>query len=520
MRGRMYVAVSALLLLAPVQLALGQRDLRPISPEEWSPAAAAHLLRRAGFGGTPAEIEALYRLGLDGAVDRLTNFTGQSYDPPGPALPPIVLEPLAPRGGGADAAERRRRIEAERLAHRELRLWWLERMVESPRPLEEKMTLLWHGHFTSGAREVKRSSFMLRQNELLRRHALGSFRTLLAEISRDPAMLVYLDNARNTKRQPNENFARELLELFTLGEGNYTEADVKAAARAFTGWSLAPGGDFRFRPALHDAGEKTFLGKTGRWDGADILDIILEQPACSRFLARKLLTFFVEPDPPRRLVEALAVEIRRHDYELRPVLVKLFKSRAFYAPEARGALIKSPIELVVGTARTLGVTLADLPAAERALAALGQELMQPPNVRGWPGGPRWINTATLLQRYNVTAELVAGRAGRAAADVTVDEPADAMDGTSQPTTRSRGARRPQPACDPAKLLVDSGASSAEDVVDFLASRLLACPLPAEKRAALVDYLAAGASDWRRPASLPRLRETVQLLLSSPEYQLN
>lgn len=535
-------------------LAAAQKPLDPLPSREWTCDAAAHLLRRAGFGGTPAEVRALHGQGLEGAVSRLVDYTSIAYDPAPPALDPAVFEPLVrDQGeelGGLKPAELMDRMEQERRSHQETRLWWIERMVESPRPLEERMTLFWHGHFTSGAREVKRSLFMFEQNQMLRRNAMGPFRELVLAVSRDRAMLVYLDNARNRKAQPNENFARELLELFTLGEGRYGEEDIKAAARAFTGWSLDREG-FRFYRIAHDYGRKTFLGKTGAWDGEDIVDIILEQPACAEHLARKLLTFFVEPEPDGALVAALAREIRRREYRLRPVMHTLLSSRAFYAPRARGALVKSPVDLLVGAARQFGLSIHQLDQAERALANLGQTLMQPPNVRGWPGGPHWITTATLANRYNSAASLIEGRRGvfsrggpagargganptgsdaattvRAEAAATMKPDADKSMKTDSATTtkteaaRSRRNRGEQPAFDPLPMLRAASVSAPAEVVDFLAGHMLATPLAIAKRDVIVEYLSGPtAFDLSKPDAADRVRTAIVLIASTPEYQL-
>lgn len=525
-------------ILLAVAAAYGQGGiLQPLPRNQWDRAAAAHLLARAGFGATPEQIERCYALGLAGAVDALLNYDALTYTPPPPELPSIIRQAPGRTIVTMNPEQRREaaqeRIRAERIGHQEIRLWWLERMVQSPRPLEEKMTLFWHGHFTSGAREVRRAQFMLEQNELLRRHALGDFRSLLLGISRDRAMLVYLDNARNRRQQPNENYARELLELFTLGEGQYTEADVKAAARAFTGWTFDDDG-FVFRRAQHDDGPKTFLGKTGRLGGEDVIDQILAHPACSRHLARKLAEFFVTPEPERELVERLAAQLRRHNYALKPVLRTLFLSRAFYAPQVRGALVKSPVELIVGTARRLGVPIERLRDAERTLAALGQELMQPPNVKGWNGGSHWINTATLHLRYNAIGNLIQGdgegrRLARPAAhdeDIADDDsPESTMAGPGMRASgvggRSRLTAGRQTAYDPLSVLKARNLTTPGEIVDFYCAHLLARPLSAAKRQALMDYLdQEGRFHVAAREAATQIRQMIHLLCSTPEFQMH
>ena len=515
-------------------------SLKPLAPKDWSDAHAAHLLRRAGFGGPQAEIEKLAAMGLDAAVAHLVDYQQHKYDPAPPPVPEELFERPDRRERSRMTEEERRaeeerRRRLERQALEETRLWWLERMLESPRPLEEKLVLFWHGHFTSGAREVRSAVFMKEQNDLFRRLAAGSFRELLLAVSKDRAMLTYLDGNRNNKKQPNENYARELLELFTLGEGNYSESDIKAAARAFTGWGYDEDG-FVIRKAQHDDGRKTFLRRTGDFGGEEIVSIVLEQPECARFLAAKLLRYFVRPDPSRALQEALAREIRRHDYQLRPVLRTLFSSEAFYHPEARGSLVKSPVELVVGASRALEAPVGNLELAERAVASMGQELFQPPNVKGWPGGPHWITTATVYQRYNTVNAMITGppdgvraiqerrRRQRESNDEAEDAEggmmaqadtmtSESMRDAARPTPKSRRDGRAQRPLNPMSLL-PTGVESAEQIVDALCARLLAVELPPEKRAALLEYLSRNAT----ADDQDRLRMVVQLICSSPEFQ--
>jgi len=281
----------------------------------------------------------------------------------------------------------------------ELRAWWLREMLATESPLTERMTLFWHGHFATSQQKVRSNQLMYRQNVLLRREALGNFGTLLHAIARDPAMLVYLDNAGSRRGAPNENFAREVMELFTLGEGRYGEADVKEAARAFTGWSLERGtGEFTYRRIWHDYGEKTVLGRKGRFDGDDILDVLLERPETARFIAAKLWREFISPQPDAAEVERWAQVFREARYEVKPLLRAIFLSKAFWAEENRSALVKSPVDLAVGTMRASGMNPFDLRPAVFACASLGQNLFAPPNVKGWPGGNAWIDSATLLAR--------------------------------------------------------------------------------------------------------------------------
>lgn len=517
----------------------GSNSLKPLGKEDWTWDAAAQLLDRAGFGGTPADIERLYNMGMNEAVDYLVNYNDLPYSCAEPAIADELTRPPDRQRLRAMTEEERRAAEEgrrrlERAAIEETRAWWIERMATSPRPFEEKMTLFWHGRFTSGVREVRNPVFMKEQNDLFRRNALGDFKDLVLAVSRDRAMLVYLDGNRNNKSKPNENYARELMELFTLGVGNYTENDIKAAARAFTGWQFDDEG-FVFRGRNHDYGVKTFLGKTGKLNGEDIIDTIIDQPACSRFLAGKILQFFVRPSPPRPLVEALAAEIRRNKFELRPTMATLFRSQAFYHPDSRGALVKSPVELIVGTARRLGVPINNLSVAERAMAQMGQEIFQPPNVKGWDGQEKWINAATLFQRYNAVGALINGggpgpdarqRIARAiggnADDAKKYEDESTMKMSEKTPEKSRLAGKAQPAFDPLPLIHENSLKSAEDVVNYFSHFLLAQPLGDAKREQLIAYLLNGKPTFDPAAkdSAGRIRTMVHLLCSTPEYQMN
>ena len=282
-------------------------------------------------------------------------------------------------------------------------------MLTTDSPLSERMTLFWHNHFTSSLRKVRSPQLMLRQNLLLRRHAPGSFADLLHAVIRDPAMLVYLDGRSNRKGHPNENFARELLELFTLGEGHYSEQDIREAARAFTGYGLERRrGTFRFRPRQHDDGLKTFLGRQGRWGGGDIVDILLAQPQTARFITRKLWAAFITLEPAPNQLETLARQFRQTDYAIRPLLAGILASEAFWDPRNRGSRIKSPAELLVGTMRALQLPVGDGQRLARAGRRLGQDLFDPPNVKGWPGGKAWIDSASLLARREVIGRFTRG----------------------------------------------------------------------------------------------------------------
>ncbi len=359
---------------------------------------ARFLLNRTDFGAALHEISALKPLTYEQAVKKLLHDSSTRAQTPYPKWYGTSL-PEGRKYKELSAEEKQALKKLRRKQWRTLQFWWLNEMIVTDSPITERMTLFWHNHFTSQLPKVKWASLMLQQNILLRREALGNFATLLHEIAKDPAMLIYLDNRSNKKSHPNENFARELLELFTLGEGHYTEEDIKAAARAFTGWTIdRKSGKFRFNPKVHDFGEKTFLGETGRFDGDDIIDIILKQDQTARFITEKFYKAFVSEEVNASEVERIAAVFRKSGYEIKALLYEILTSEAFKEKNSRDLLIKSPVELVVGTVRSFG-TKADITRyLFRSTTLMGQELFNPPNVKGWPGGKAWITTASLAQR--------------------------------------------------------------------------------------------------------------------------
>jgi uncharacterized protein (DUF1800 family) len=358
----------------------------PTKYDPWDRRKVAHLHRRAGFGATWADQERDLRAGPRESVDRFLEpraATDQEHE---------VAESL---GAGVLSA---RGAEVERL-----RAYWLYRIVFHPDALREKMTLFWHNHFATSYAKVRSVALMLSQNESFRQHALGEFAALLADMAADSAMLVWLDGGVSRKERPNENFAREFLELFTLGVGNYTEVDIREAARAFTGWMKvedvvnAPP-SFRFDRAGHDGGVKTFFKRSGRWDADDIIRITLEQPACAEFTCRKLYRFFVTDAlaPPEELLGALANEFRNHDHSVRHVVDVILRSRHFYSEAVFRRIVKSPVEFSAGVLRMLEVPPAtvSLSALARSCAEQGQDLFHPPSVKGWDGGRAWSPAPT------------------------------------------------------------------------------------------------------------------------------
>jgi len=382
----------------------------PSTDDPWDVDAAAHLWRRAGFGAPPRTVRET--LALDPAAAAAAVVRGPDATPAIDELDSVLESVL----GVANADQ--------------ARAWLLARMIRSEHPLRERMALFWHGHFATSIAKVKLLDWMMRQYGLFLDHGLGRFGALLHEVTRDPAMIRWLDNETNRKGHPNENYARELLELFTLGVGNYTERDVREAARAFTGWHILRD-RFHFSPLLHDDGEKTVLGRTGRLGGEDVQEIALAQEACGRFLAGKLLAFFVLPHPPADLVAALGDVMRRNGYDVAATLELVFASRVFYAPDSRRSLVRSPVDFVVGASRSLGFS-GDASGLVPLLREMGQDLLAPPNVKGWPGQRDWINTATWLARVAAARRLAEARAPGEAGETAVDQYGEALLGRPVP----------------------------------------------------------------------------------------
>ena len=341
------------------------------------PHAVAHLLRRAGFGPDAATWPELRKLAFDDALDLL--LAGLEA-PPEPE--PEGFDPYHPGS-------------TQQL--------WLERMRSGHAPLAEKLALFWHGHFATSAAKIVDAQLMWTQYGLFREQGAGSFRDLVLAVSRDVAMIRWLDGNANRKGHANENYARELQELFTLGIGNYTETDIREIARAFTGWHSRHH-DFVFKKQFHDDGEKTIHGKTGRFGGEDVVDILMEHPACSRFIAGKLLRFFSHPDPTADEIEALAATMRASGMNIRATLEALFRAPAFRRIANQRALVRSPVEFVVGALAVADVK--EVPAFVHAsLDRMGQILFRPPSVKGWPSGTGWLSSGAVVERLSVAREI-------------------------------------------------------------------------------------------------------------------
>ncbi len=492
-----------------------------VIPAGWTRADAAHLMRRAGFGATPVQIDALFALGKAGAVEYM--LSGQA--PPGVAppfasaeLPKFVHhdpeEPPAPTTRPGTDEERTRQLQLKILRKirkgalqvQHLRDWWLDRMVRSDHPLEEKMTLFWHGLLTSGVKEVKDGEMLVRQNLLFHEMALGSYLKLTHGIINDGAMLRYLNAGENIKGKPNENLARELMELFTMGEGNgYTEQDIGQAARALTGLGAGNFGSV-MRPRLHDDDVKTIFGKTGNFGPDELVELILSKPEPAQYLAKKLWEFYAYPEPSMADLAPVIDALRSTRYELKPALRAIFMSPQFYSEKAKFSLITSPTEIVVQTIRELGPQ-SEPPAfgsVLRDMSVMGQELLQPPNVKGWPGGEHWITSSSLFTRYNTACNLVNGTYGEGGGRF------------AQPSTRP-AARPVSPRELFPKLPVDC---SKEQLVDAAIDHFLQRPINTQKRDVLIKSLGDSPLTLGQKGTDQRVREMLCLLLSTPEYQVH
>lgn len=547
--------------------------LEPLASSQWDRAKARHLLRRAGFGIPLSRVDLLTEAGPQYAVAYFVDTERQADNFPDPdwleqagamrkKYREMRMESSRDPRAPARSAEERRKLEEERqkavaeLRRQErqniqrLKYWWVNRMQTTARPLQEKMSLFWHGHFAVSAQKVQSSYANYDLNRLFRDRGLGNFKMLTYEVGCSPAMMRYLDNARNSKRNPNENWARELMELFTIGPGHYSEADIKNSARAFTGWTTDDG-DFVYNPRDHDNGEKIFMGRIGNLNGNDIIDIIFEQEATAEFIVRKLWTFFAYADPEDEIVEGLARRLRGAGYELRPMLSEMFRSRAFYSDKAMWTQIKSPVQLLLSNLSHLDIEPGQLPMnfVLQALRRMGQDLFYPPSVKGWDGGEAWINTNTLMNRYNLAAYLLdrngpnrrrRGNPPRREAPTPLE--AGQRDGRPGPgrsndrgmTDESRmdssmaregrgGPNRNRSPFHPREYFARWNGLPLNEVVDRLADLFYGHPLGEVQRREIIATL-GGAWTPAAPfnaqsTDLDRLRATVHLMLSTAEFQL-
>jgi uncharacterized protein (DUF1800 family) len=499
----------------------------------WTLAEAAHLLNRAGFGGSPAAIKAVHTMGRSGAVEALLapDEPDSAFPPPPWATKEQALAELRSRADELRQIQLARRstppAEAERIRREaaqknqqenrgrglEAQAWWFNRMLKTRAPLREKMTLFWHDHFATSIQKVREPVLMVWQNQLFREHAFGSFKELTHGILMDPAMMLYLDTQSSRKGRPNENFAREVMELFTLGEGQYSENDIREAARAFTGYQLnrLTGKVFHNR-RLWDPSDKTICGQTGPFDGGQVIDILFQQPAAARLVPAKLWAFFVAEDPPTPVIDALAETFVRADFRIAPLLRRIFLSREFYATPVPRDQIKSPIQFLVAMLKQLEITTPPAGFPILAQQQLGQTLFLPPNVAGWDWGKAWINTNTLLTRYNLAGFLTKG-AGTALPGMAAGQgkrPAKPLARAGRQPARGWAGPDYQAIAPPA-LREDPAA-----LVDSLIQRFFQGPIAKNHRGAFIEYATTkqGARFTDSEAA-----ELCHLMLSTPEYQL-
>jgi uncharacterized protein (DUF1800 family) len=451
---------------------------RPSAKAPWDLRRVGHLYRRAAFGATLDQLEAGLKNG-----------------------PEKTIATLLKGGDGLDEFDRRMQPLADTIARgndaAHLRSWWLTRMLYTPHPLQEKITLFWHNHFATSNTKVQSARFMVAQYRLLHKHALRNFAKLLQEMSYDPAMLVWLDGRGSKKGNPNENYARELMELFSLGIGHYTEQDIREGARAFTGWDVV-GAEPVFTKGQHDDGQKTFLGQTGHWKPDDIVRICLEQKSVPYFIAGKLFRFLVSDSitPSQELLEPLASAFVASKYDFGAMVKTVLSSNLFFAPEVYRTKVKSPVDFALGIVKALEGKIGTT-ALAAALEQLGQNIFNPPSVKGWDGGTAWLNGQTLLYRQNLALALSSTE--------------DVRFGTR---------------IDPAELARNHGKKTDAELVDFFLTLYLQNDVPAESRHRLLEYLARAAKQkapvyWTaQDAADQRVRALCHLVLTLPEFQLD
>lgn len=601
---RRQLALTALLIALPLNtLAFTEEvspsewvnDLSPIDTDLWNYDRAAHLLERAGFGGLPEEIEQLAMMTPQEAVRHLVYFESISnnhlptFDRSG--IHDTGLEPFpASRQATTDLAKQtgealgikvkpsgNRRLQpivnkffywlrASMLETNRVTYWWANRMLKSTRPLEEKMALFWHGHFATSENKVRDYRKLLNQLNIFHEDGTGDFRSLMIAVAQDPGMLSFLDAGVNVRGAPNENFAREIMELFTMGVGKYTESDIREAARAFTGWNY---NDliFAFNEGQHDKGEKIFLGKKGNFDGIDIIDVILEQPVTANYLAGKIYRYFVRQDLDPKFQEQLGKLLRDGDYEIKTFLEMIFMSRDFYSRPSVGTQIKSPVQLAISTFRKLDLEkIPGIPDFNQITASLGQHLFWPPTVAGWAHGRSWITPALLLERGNFirsvlfpeidfvsldrfngnfeirrVADKIAQGFDISAATMpeegqVVSESNMLVNRDEDFNTRYGSFRGWQMAIQKVKpiprhtakislsnMVQEAGFKSTKQVVDYFIHRFMRVPLNKQRQQQLVEFLnkELGTTNIKRAATYLEapLRLLLHIIMSEPEYQL-
>ena len=493
--------------------------LKPLSSDQWNFAAAAHLLNRAGFGGSPADIQKLCDLGQDKAVSYLLDYeyihdptTDPNWAQPNPEE--ILQFRNAIRDATTPEQKKQLQQEQQQLIQRrmqELRGWWLQRMARGPRPFQEKMVLFWHGHFATSVEKVRNPYYMWRQNELFRRLATGNWQQLLTDAGQDPAMLVWLDQAQSRQDHPNENFAREVMELFALGEGHYTEHDIGEAARALTGWSLEPQEQkYIYRPFIHDNGDKTIFGQTGNFDGDDFIAMIIAQPQSAKFITAKIWNYFAGSEPSPELSNALAANFRANGNNFKPFLRVMFRSEEFYAPDIVRNQVKSPVQWLVNSVRVLECDLPPTLVSWGMLRQLGQDIFAPPNVKGWDGGITWITTNSLLTRYNDAQALVEGQLPAFTAADFARKAGGAGGGKAMKALQ----RVRMGGVDVEKILTPEQRADKPTIVAALENRLFQTTLNSDQEQTLREFL-----DSKTKMSDADIVTTIRLMMSTPEYQV-
>ena len=503
----------------------------PKADKPWTLFEAAHLLNRAGFGGSPSDIKNLHALGREKAVDSLLEpaealdaFPAPAWSTDEQALADMQMRVeqrreifQSMRGLSAEESENRKREAIKEIQQEsrqralEAQGWWFRRMLATRAPLREKMTLFWHDHFATSVLKVKQPVLMVRQNEMFRVNAFGSFKDLTQSILMDPAMMLYLDTQSSKKDHPNENFAREVMELFTLGEGNYSEQDVREAARAFTGYEL----DRRNGSVFHnkrqwDPTDKTIFGKTGPFDGKGVIDLVFQKKEAARFMAKKLWEFFVAENPPTPAVDSLADTLTQADFKTGPLLREIFLSREFYSEAVIRNQIKCPMQYLIELLKQLEIESPPYGFAINAEQQLGQILFMPPNVAGWDWGQAWINTNTLLTRYNLAGFLTKG--AQEDKNVMSNEMMKTPGMAPAPRQMGRGWQGP----DYETIAPRALRNHPDELVDALIYRFFQSPLPDKARDSFIEY---AASKKGEVFTNKETAELCHLMLSTPYYQL-
>lgn len=439
-------------------------EFKPSKADPWNEQKVTHLFRRAGFGITSQELQDALSAGLPRTVHQLVHESAESdtFRTEMQAMTNSLISTSDPKN---------------------LSSGWLYRMLKTTDQLREKITLFWHGHFATSAEKVADAFMMQQQNNMLRNSALGNFLDLAQGISKDPAMLLYLDSATNRKTHPNENFARELMELFCLGEGNYSEEDIRELSRCFTGWEVRNRA-YRFNRYQHDFDQKSFLGSSRKFTGEEAVEHVVAQHSSPRFIAGKLVQFLVmdEPFAEDELIAPLAKQLRDDDFEVAGIIERILRSNLFFSEHSYGRKIKSPVELAIGLMRSLKMNTR-LPDLNQALGEVGQSVFYPPNVKGWEGGRIWINSSTLLGRSNLVHALL----------------------TSNNTSFDEG--------DLSTMLAKQNVRTTEQAFQLFERLLFAVPLGANVKQ---QILATGPTDGLNQQFINILHQMATL----PQFQLN